>query len=200
MARYYMLHKPKGCISACSDPRRKTVMEIFSPEEREGLFPVGRLDKDTEGLLLVTDDGELCYNLLSPVSKIPKTYLLFALGSISYDAIQELEGGVNIYDGERGLTSPAIIEVLGSSTLKNIKHLLDGKDVSLADRKPDTVVTELKITIFEGKKHQVKRMIGYVGSRVLYLKRISMGALVLDDALPVGEYRELTSDELKRLY
>ena len=165
---YFMLNKPAGVISATEDSSQQTVLEFFKDEPYKNLYPVGRLDKDTEGLLLITNDGPLGHQLLSPKKHVPKTYYAKLAHGLSHSDIDALEKGVDI--GEKNLTLPAKIEVI-----------------------EDTAV---HITITEGKFHQVKRMFEAVSNKVLYLKRISMGSLRLDENLAIGEYRPLTKEEL----
>lgn len=196
MSEYYIFHKPRGCITARRDARCKTVMDYFPEEKRDALFPVGRLDKDTEGLLLVTDDGELCYNLLSPKTCIEKTYCFYAVGILTEEDKGRLESGVTPFTDKTLITAPAKITVDSVRRLREIKTLLSGKDIALANRKGDTSVTVGKITITEGKKHQVKRMLLNAGCRVVYLKRLSMAGLFLDGELLPGEYRQLTKSEI----
>lgn len=196
MLKYYMFHKPRGCITARRDARHATVMDYFPEESRDLLFPVGRLDKDTEGFLLVTNDGNLCFELMSPETEIPKTYFFWALGSLSEEKIKEIESGVSIYKGRDFETAPAKIKLLETAKLSDIKELLREEDAKMSRRRGEMQVTAAYITITEGKKHQVKRMIGYAGCRVLYLKRVQIGNLPLDPLLPCGSYRELSSEEL----
>ncbi len=165
---YYMLHKPAGVITATEDSREKTVMSLLGDAYRKDLFPVGRLDKDTEGLLLITNDGELSHALLSPSKHVPKTYLAEVPGRLNPGQIEALERGVDI--GDDKLTAPAKVETVDD--------------------------THIHLTIHEGRYHQVKRMLSAVGSRVLYLKRISFGKLALDASLEKGCYRALTEDEI----
>lgn len=165
---YYMLHKPAGIISATEDKFQSTVLDYFKEEPCKNLYPVGRLDKDTEGLLLITNDGELGHRLLSPRHHIPKTYYVELQYSVSEDHIRLLEKGIDI--GEKNLTLPAQIETISENTLF--------------------------ITITEGKFHQIKRMFEAVDNKVLYLKRISMGKLSLDESLAKGQFRKLTTDEI----
>lgn len=168
---YYMLHKPAGVITATEDSNQKTVMELMGEDWRKDLFPVGRLDKDTEGLLLITNDGELSHALLSPKKHVPKTYLVQIPERLNAEQIQKLEEGVDI--GDEKLTMPAEVQKVDD------EHIL--------------------LTIKEGRYHQVKRMLATVGSQVLYLKRITFGALVLDEVLEKGAYRALTEDEIVQL-
>ena len=194
-----MFNKPAGCITARRDERHKTVMEYFPEELCDLLFPVGRLDKDTEGLLIFTNDGEFNYRILSPESEVPKTYFFWVMGSPSAEEIENIEAGVKIYKNQEFETSPSKIEILKAGTLGEIKELLTGEALKLAVRKPTLSVTSGYITITEGKKHQVRRMLRSVGCRVVYLKRIKMGELPLDEGLPKGAYRPLTEEELRLL-
>ena len=168
---YYMLHKPAGIISATEDKFQATVLDYFKEEPCKNLYPVGRLDKDTEGLLLITNDGELGHRLLSPRHHIPKTYYVELEHPINEKEINLLESGIDI--GEKNPTLPAKIQIVNDKVLY--------------------------ITITEGKFHQIKRMFEAVNNKVLYLKRISMGELALDETLQKGEYRRLTTDEISYL-
>ena len=171
---YYMLNKPQGVVSAARDNTAKTVVELLQGCDlpRTGVFPVGRLDKDTEGLLILTDDGELAHRLLSPKKHVDKTYLVTAQQPLTTKDIARLEQGVDI--GENRMTLPA-----------KIKLVTD---------------TEFLLTIHEGKFHQVKRMLQAVDNRVLALKRTAFGGLKLDESLKPGEYRELTKQEVEILH
>ena len=171
---YYMLNKPAGVVSATTDRQDKTVVELISSKKRRDLFPVGRLDKDTEGLLLITNDGELAHRLLSPKKHVDKVYYAKVQGIVD-EADQEIFAeGMSIGNGETAL--PSKLEILYSGE-----------------------ISEIRLTIQEGKFHQVKRMFHAVGKEVIYLKRFSMGTLLLDETLKSGEYRALTKEELKRL-
>ena len=172
---YLMLHKPTGVVSATEDNREKTVLDLVRPEDRKnGLFPVGRLDKDTEGLLLLTDDGELAHRLLSPKKHVDKTYYAKIDGQVTEEHVKQFREGLDIGDEKK--TLPAVLTILLSGP-----------------------VSEIEITIHEGRFHQIKRMFEAVGCKVTYLKRLSMGSLVLDETLPLGEYRSLTEAELEGL-
>ena len=171
---YYLLHKPAGYVSATEDKRDKTVMELVA-SDRKGLFPVGRLDKDTEGLLLITDDGALAHELLSPKKHVDKVYFAKVSGSFTDEEVKKFQEGLDIGNGEK--SKEADLEILTA-----------GEDQS-----------EVLITITEGKFHQVKRMVKAVGSEVLYLKRLSMGSLKLDEKLELGTYRRLSETELQEL-
>lgn len=199
MHEYYMLYKPCGCITARRDARHRTVMDYLPEEKRDVVFPVGRLDEDTEGLLVLTDDGALCASLLNPTSHVEKTYFFYALGDLSEEVREKIESGIKLYPTKDVISKPARVEVLGQTALKDVKNLLCGKDIKLANRRPDTTVIFGNVTVTEGKKHQVRRMLMYAGCRIVYLKRISMGALSLDEALSPGEYRPLTPDEINAL-
>lgn len=168
---YYMLHKPAGVITATEDKVQKTVMSLLGEDARKDLFPVGRLDKDTEGLLLLTNDGELSHALLSPRKHVPKTYFVEVPQKLDLGQIEALEQGVDIGDDKK--------------TLRAMVEILDD--------------THIHLTICEGRYHQVKRMLQAVGSEVLYLKRVTFGALVLDETLEKGSYRALTEEEITAL-
>ncbi|MBQ2238354.1 MAG: rRNA pseudouridine synthase [Lachnospiraceae bacterium] len=171
---YYMLNKPAGCVSATSDNLHKTVLELIDTKVRKDLFPVGRLDIDTEGLLLITNDGALAHQLLSPKKHVDKTYYAEIEGMITNEDVVAFKEGLDI--GENTLTLPAKLVILESGT-----------------------ISKIEVTIQEGKYHQVKRMFEAVGKRVVYLKRLSMGTLTLDETLKPGEYRQLTPEEIEHL-
>ncbi len=171
---YYMLNKPAGVISATEDSRQKTVVDLIHTKKRKDLFPVGRLDKDTEGLLLITNDGELAHRLLSPKKHVGKVYYAKIRGEVTQEDVEIFKKGVPIEEDFTAL--PA-----------NLKVLQAGEE------------SEIEVEIFEGKFHQVKRMFLAVGKEVMYLKRLSMGELKLDESLEPGEYRQLTEEELNKL-
>lgn len=168
---YYMLNKPAGVVSATKDNLDRTVLDLLGDEKKQDVFPVGRLDKDTEGLLLLTNDGEMAHKLLSPKKHIPKTYFVRTKEVVTKEQLNFLESGVDI--GEDVLTMPALAEQICEN--------------------------EILLTIYEGKFHQVKRMLKAVGNEVIYLKREKMGALLLDSSLKSGEYRKLTIKEIEML-
>ena len=199
MSLYFMLNKPMGYITARRDDRQSTVMDLFPDELRDRVFPVGRLDKDTEGLLLVTDDGRLNHDLLTPEHHIEKTYLFYAIGDIDREKLSRLERGAEVFPTNDYVTSPARVKIVGETSLEKISDLLPPMYISLSRRKPGASVTIGEITITEGKKHQVKHMVAYAGGRIVYLKRIAMGALLLDEELPKGEYRPLSNEEISLL-
>lgn len=171
---YFMLNKPAGCVSATEDKRQQTVLDLITGRSRDDLFPVGRLDKDTEGLLLITNDGDLAHRLLHPKKHVDKTYFARITGPVGEDMVQAFARGLDIGDDKP--TQPARLTVLS-----------------------DGPVSEVEITIHEGRFHQIKRMAEAVGSSVLYLKRLTMGPLSLDPALAPGEYRALTQKEKEAL-
>lgn len=179
--KYILFHKPAGCVSATEDARDKTVLDYLPVELQKDLFPVGRLDKDTEGLLLLTDDGELAHRLLSPKKHVDKTYYAHILGKVTWEDQEAFSHGVDIQDGK--LTLPARLEILEAG--------LPGESQSEESR--------ILLTVQEGRFHQVKRMFRARGKEVLYLKRISMGPLYLEEELRPGEFRELTQKELEAL-
>ncbi|MGW9527324.1 pseudouridine synthase [Paenibacillus terrae] len=177
---YIMLHKPPGVISATEDTRERTVLDLLSAEERHfEPFPVGRLDKDTEGLLLLTNDGKLAHELLSPRRHVPKTYEATVSGHVTEEDIRQFAAGVELDDGY--VTLPAQLTIL--------RH-------EKAQEADEEVISYISLVIHEGKFHQVKRMFEAVGKKVTYLKRTAMGPLTLDGQLPLGSYRELTNEEL----
>ena len=174
---YLMLHKPPGVVSATEDARDKTVLDLLRKEDRIFQpFPVGRLDKDTEGLLILTNDGPLAHDLLSPRKHVPKTYEARVLGKVDVDDVQRFAAGVRLDDGYEAM--PAELTVLGY------------------EETDEGIVSLISLIIHEGKFHQVKRMFQAVDKRVIYLKRVAMGKLKLDSDLAIGSYRELTAEEL----
>jgi 16S rRNA pseudouridine516 synthase len=178
---YLMLHKPPGVISATEDVRERTVLDLLDQAEygHYDLFPVGRLDKDTEGLLLLTNDGKLSHQLLSPRKHVPKTYYADVEGRVTEDDIRLFAKGVELDDGYVTLPAELVIDAAGEPE--------------------NGVLARIRLTIHEGKFHQVKRMFLAVGKKVVYLKRLSMGPLALDENLPLGKYRELTGEEVEEL-
>lgn len=179
---YLMMHKPPGVVSATEDTRDETVIDLLETDDQVlSPFPVGRLDKDTEGLLLLTNDGQLAHDLLSPKKHVPKTYIAKIHGSqpVSLHDKKQFEAGVELDDGY--VTLPAQLVVDSAELLGELYECW------------------ITITIYEGKYHQIKRMFQAVGKQVVYLKRVSMGPLKLDESLPIGSYRELTEEELELL-
>lgn len=171
---YILLNKPAGVVSATKDNRDQTVLSLLPSTLTKDLFPVGRLDKDTEGLLLLTNDGELAHKLLSPAYHVDKTYYARVDGKVTEEDIEAFLQGVDIGDEKK--TLPAKLEILVSDS-----------------------ISEILLTIQEGRFHQVKRMFLARGKKVIYLKRLSMGTLFLDGSLQLGAYRELTEEEIEQL-
>lgn len=178
---YYMLYKPQGVISATEDGRHKTVLDLLSGENRRDLFPVGRLDIDTEGLLLLTNDGDLAHRLLAPGKHVDKQYYAKVSGVLPADAKEQMAAGMTLEDGTE--VKPGRLEILHRAEVPSETSNL----------------SEVLLTIQEGKFHQVKRMFEVLGCRVEYLKRLSMGSLRLDETLKPGEYRRLTEAEIAGL-
>lgn len=172
---YLMMNKPQGVLSATEDNHTETVIDLLELEDQVyEPFPVGRLDKDTEGLLLITNDGQLAHRLLAPKKHVPKTYFAVIEGEVTEADITAFANGVTLDDGYE--TKPGDLKILKSG-----------------------IRSDIELTITEGKFHQVKRMFEAVGKRVVYLQRISMGPLELDETLELGEYRELTDEEIELL-
>ncbi len=176
-SRYYLLNKPMGYVCANKDNLHKTVFELLKGENLKGLFTVGRLDIDTEGLLIITNDGKLSHDLLSPSKHIEKTYYAHITGIADASHIDLCQKGLDI--GDDKLTKPARLVILETNPMSN--------------------TSKIEITITEGRYHQVKRMFHVMGMEVTYLKRIAMGNFVLDASLPSGQFRRLHDDELKKL-
>lgn len=172
---YVMMHKPAGVLSATEDKREKTVLDLLPPElQKQDLFPVGRLDKDTEGLLLLTNDGALAHELLSPRHHVDKVYFALTDGCVTHDDCEAFAAGMELGDGLQCM--PAGLEILES-----------GEE------------SRVLVTLREGKFHQVKRMLAARGKPVKYLKRLSMGSLILDEKLDKGSWRFLEHAELENL-
>lgn len=174
---YYMMNKPAGVISATEDRTQKTVIDLIEGSKRKDLFPAGRLDKDTEGLLLITNDGALAHRLLSPKKHVDKCYFAKIRGRVTEEDKERFRSGMNI--------GTAAVE---EWTMPGELEILESGEISV-----------IRLTIQEGKYHQVKRMFEAVGKEVLYLKRERMGSLKLDETLYPGEYRALTDEEIENL-
>jgi len=176
---YLMMNKPPGVLSATEDKRDRTVLDLLTKEYKQfEPFPVGRLDKDTVGLLLLTNDGKLAHELLSPRKHVPKTYEATVEGEVNSEDVAAFAAGVTLDDGY--VTQPAQLTILSRE-------------------RGTKVISYISLVITEGKFHQVKRMFQAVGKKVTFLKRVSMGDLKLDETLSLGSYRELTDEELKLL-
>ncbi len=169
----FMIDKPLGVITATEDPREKTVLDLLPPELRRlGLFPVGRLDKDTSGLLLLTNDGDFAHRVISPKSAVEKCYSAKVEGNLSDEDVQAFSAGLHLRDGTKCL--PAVLEI----------------------QAPDRCL----VRVMEGKYHQVRRMLASRGKPVLELRRLSIGALSLDPSLAAGEWKELSQEDLCRVF
>ena len=190
---YYMMNKPWGVITATEDHRQKTVLDILGSDRRKDLFPVGRLDKDTVGLLLITNDGKLSHRLLSPKKHVDKEYYALIDGKITEKEIAAFKKGVRIEDDFTAL--PAELELLTyrNKAVENDFLCLRKSKAPKSDLQDG--VSEIRVTIREGKFHQIKKMFHACGKEVIWLKRIRMGKLVLDSDLKEGEYRRLTEKE-----
>ena len=173
---YYMLNKPAGVVSATEDRRDTTVIDLIKEKKRKDLFPVGRLDKDTEGLLLITNDGDLAHRLLAPKKHVDKVYYAKIDGMVTEEDVKRFAKGIDIGAEEEEMTRPAKLDIMRSAE-----------------------ESEIRLTIHEGKFHQVKRMFLAVGKEVTYLKRERMGTLCLDENLKPGEYRLLTEEEIENV-
>ena len=174
---YYMMNKPKEVISATEDPKHRTVLDLLDDIARsKEVFPVGRLDIDTHGLLLLTNDGQLAHALLSPKRHVDKTYLAQVKGIMAQEEVEIFAEGIPLKDFT---CQPARLELVSIDTEKN--------------------QSQIRVTIAEGKFHQIKRMVGYCGKEVVDLQRLTMGTLVLDENLQRGEWRRLTKEELEIL-
>lgn len=167
---YFMLNKPSGYVSATEDKKEHTVLELIEGNIRNDLFPVGRLDKDTEGLLIISNDGGMAHRILSPSHHVSKLYYARISGAVTDAHIKIFEKGIDIGDI---ITKPAMLKILKSAE-----------------------ESEIELEIYEGKFHQVKRMFEAIGMKVVYLKRIKMGGIPLDESLKTGEYRRLTDEEV----
>lgn len=195
---YYMLNKPTGCVSARIDREHPTVMDFFPAEERSTLFPLGRLDKNTEGLMLITDDGKLNRRLLDPERHVEKQYFLWAVGVPEDHICKAFQEGISL-KGIPQPTRPARFEVLETGILKNIAPIIFPNRLPLLEQTPEAPVFSAHLWLTEGKRHQVKRMLEAVGCCVVALQRLRFGPVVLDDTLLPGQYRPLLESEIQAL-
>ncbi|MFI3212300.1 MAG: pseudouridine synthase [Eubacteriales bacterium] len=197
---YYMFHKPAGCLCARKDENRNTIFSYFQDIDTTALFPVGRLDMDTEGILLLTNDGEFNHKLMHPTHHVEKTYVFWAFGILDEEKIKQLEEGI-LLDGLE-MTKPAKIRVLKAGAFETYEEEIRKQVGDLGKRKKNLFQKQVvlgELIISEGKKHQVKRMLKEVGCYIVYLKRTAIGNLLLDENLELGYYRELKKEEIQRL-
>ena len=194
---YYMMNKPRGVITATEDARQETVLDLMAGEHRKDISPVGRLDKDTVGLLLITNDGQLNHQLLSPKHHVDKEYLARVSGKVTENDVKAFARGLFIEEGFRAL--PAQLKI---QAYREIPAEADFRDLAMSNAPgqdlPDGV-TEITVVIQEGKYHQIKKMFHAIGKEVIYLQRIRMGSLELDPNLQEGQYRKLTDEEIRLL-
>lgn len=190
---YYMFNKPQGCVTARSDAVHRTVMDYFPAQLAEKLHPVGRLDKDTCGLLILTDDGDLDFKIMQPDRHISKTYFFYAIGTMNVEKRQLLESGITM----AGFTAKeAVFQLHREYRIGELEGFMPAERRERYMKNPDGAAFSASITICEGKKHQVKRMLEAVGCRIFYLRRDKIGELPLDSSLGQGEYRQLTESEV----
>lgn len=193
-----MLNKPAGYVTAKTDARRPTVMTFFPPDLAEKLHPIGRLDMDTHGILLFTDDGMLDQALLPPDRHVEKTYVFYALGEMTAEKIRAIGEGVTL-GNKTTVTRPAEITVKETCRVREIEEFLPPLQRKKMMRNPDGAAFRAELTIREGRKHQVKLMMRAVGCLVCTLWRVSFAGIPLDPALPEGAFRPLTAEELAPL-
>lgn len=191
-----MFNKPQGCVTARSDKIHKTVLDYFPPELAEKLHPVGRLDKNTCGLLILTDDGNLDFTIMQPDKHISKTYFFYAIGNITEEKKMLLEQGVPMINFT---TRPATFNIERVYHISDLEKYMPSERRERYMKNPNGSAFSATLTIHEGKKHEVKRMLESIGCRIFYLQRISIGRLKLDASLAEGEFRPLTSDEIEML-
>lgn len=198
MYRYYHFYKPAGCVSARRDAEHSTVMDYFPEKDWQTLFPLGRLDKNTVGLLLVTDDGKLNRRLLDPEHHVEKQYLFWCLGTLEEGDLAQLREGVHLKGLDKP-TKPAKVQVLQRATAADIPEPLFPYRRPMVEEDLTAPAVAGMLWLTEGKRHQVKRMMEAVGCTVVYLKRVAFAGITLDEALQPGEYRPLTEEELHHL-
>ena len=217
---YYILNKPAGILSAARDKKEKTVIDLVPEPHPRDLFPVGRLDKDTVGLLLITNDGELGHRLLAPGKHVPKTYRVIVKGDLPEDAEERFQKGIDIGDDkptapagymycgltdERALSDMLGVPALTVQTMKGHGRITEEHDKAMEECPPEErskageVLHEIRLTLTEGRYHEVKRMVAALGCEVTGLERISMGGLELPQDLSRGEARRITSEEMQKL-
>lgn len=190
-----MFNKPSGYLTAKSDANRPTVMEFFPPELAGKIHPVGRLDRDTEGLLLFTDDGRIDPVLLHPSRHVEKKYFFRCFGEVSEEGKRKAEQGIELF-GNGFAAAPCGIDIIRRTSVEEVSTLLPEYKKGKYLRNPSGAVTEGTVTVTEGKKHEVKLILKSIGCHVFYLKRIEFASLKLDETLSPGQYRELFQYEL----
>lgn len=191
MYHYYMFHKPYGCVTARRDERYPTVMDYFKELNNPNLSPVGRLDRETEGLLIITDDGKWNQKMTNPSYHKEKLYEFVAMGTLDEEKIHQLESGVFLRGSDK-ITSPAKVEVTGTSVLEKVLPTLPLEIQELTrNNRADNPIVFGRIIISEGRKRQIRRMMRAVNCCVIYLKRIAMDDIVLDSNLKPGEWKEI---------
>ena len=189
---YYMFNKPQGCVTARSDAFHRTVMDYFPPELADKLHPVGRLDKDTCGLLILTDDGDLDFKIMQPNRHISKTYFFYAVGTVNEEKKLLIEKGISM----KGFTSrPAELLLCKQYKIYELEDLIPPERREKYMKNSNGAAFSASLTIHEGKKHEVKRIMEAVGCKIFYLRRDSIGSLSLDPALKQGDFRPLSEDE-----
>ncbi|MCD8356933.1 MAG: pseudouridine synthase [Clostridia bacterium] len=189
-----MMNKPAGCVSACRDTQHKTVLDFFPAEERVGLFPMGRLDKNSVGILLITDDGKLNRQLLAPENHIEKQYYVWGVGMLTEKKLDMLRNGVSV----KGLSKPLkadSIRFLKQSKLCEIPVPIFKNRNYLLEEQPEQMAFCLEIVLTEGKRHEIKRLLEAIDCVAVALKRVSFAGIALDKSLKPGEYRKITEQE-----
>ena len=190
-----MLNKPGGVVTATRDKYSKTVMDLFPEDIREGLFPIGRLDRDTEGLLLITDDGDFAFRMLRPEFGITKRYFFRAFGEINEDKIRKLENGGALYGNGEEARPAFLSDIILSTVAEDTEFIPEGYRAHCL-KNPGGKTFSAVITVTEGKRHEVKLLLKSIGCRIFYLRRVSMGNFVLDTVLEPGKFRKFTPEEV----
>lgn len=192
MYSYYMFNKPYGCVTARRDSRYPTVMDYFKELNNENLSPVGRLDRETEGLLIITDDGKWNQLMTNPMNRKEKMYAFIAMGTLDEEKRHKLESGVMLIGADKP-TKPAKVTVTGTSVFSEILPKIHPEiQKKICHNLPDHPTFMGTITVTEGRNHQVRRMLKAVGCCIISLKRISMGDIILDETLKPGQWKEIT--------
>lgn len=198
MFKYYLFNKPRGCVTARRDDVYMSVMDYFPWQMKENFHPIGRLDKDTCGLLIITNNGRLTHFLAEPRYHVPKKYYFMALGSLNTVQINNIESGIYL-KGSEIITKPSKLEITETDILENKEYLLCKNERDGYMKNPKCPVVMGYITITEGRNHQVKRMLKSQKCHIVYLKRLEMGKIILPDDLKEGNYLELNEKEIERI-